>query len=190
MSEGAGSPEARVCLGVVVGVHGVRGLVRVKPFTQDPMAVADYGLVESKDGTRRFKIAATGIAKGVVICRFDGISDRDVAEALRGTELYVARTALPDIDEDEEGYYHADLIGLAAEASDGTLFGRVSEVHNFGAGDLLEIVPPDGSASFLVSFTDENVPEVDIAGGRLTLVPPEGTFGAGDGKDEEEEADE
>ena len=190
MSEGAGSPEARVCLGVVVGVHGVRGLVRVKPFTQDPMAVADYGLVESKDGTRRFKIAATGIAKGVVICRFDGISDRDVAEALRGTELYVARTALPDIDEDEEGYYHADLIGLAAEASDGTLFGRVSEVHNFGAGDLLEIVPPDGSASFLVSFTDENVPEVDIAGGRLTLVPPEGTFGAGDGKDEEGEADE
>ena len=190
MSEGTGSQAARVCLGVVVGVHGVRGLVRVKPFTQDPMAVAEYGPVETKDGARRFKIAATGVAKGVVICRFDGISDRDVAEALRGTELYVARTALPDVDEDEEGYYHADLIGLTAQAPDGTVYGRVGAVHNFGAGDLLEIVPPDGSASFLVSFTDENVPDVDIAGGRLTLVPPEGTFAAGDAKDEGEGADE
>lgn len=190
MSEGSGSQEARVCLGVVVGVHGVRGLVRVKPFTQDPMAVADYGPVETKDGKRQFKIAATGVAKGVVICRFEGISDRDVAEALRGTELYVARAVLPDVDEDEEGYYHADLIGLAAEGPEGRLFGRVSAVHNFGAGDLLEIVPPDGSASFLVSFTDENVPDVDIASGRLTLVPPEGTFGTGADKDEEGEADE
>lgn len=189
MSEGIGSQEARVCLGVVVGVHGVRGLVRVKPFTQDPMAVADYGPVETKDGKRRFKIAATGMAKGVVICRFDGISDRDVAEALRGTELYVARAALPDVDADEEGYYHADLIGLAVEGPQGHLFGRVSAVHNFGAGDLLEIVPPDGTPSFLVSFTDENVPDVDIAGGRLTLISPEGTFGAGDAEDEEGEAD-
>lgn len=169
-------PEtARVCLGVIVGAHGVRGLVRVKPFTEDPLSVADYGPVETKDGSRRFKIETTGTAKGVVICRLGGVGDRDVAEALRGTELYVDRAALPEVDE-EDGFYHADLIGLQAIGVDGKLYGQVAGVHNFGAGDLLEIARPEGGPTVLVAFTDDNVPDVDLVGGHLTLDPPEGTF--------------
>ncbi len=172
----ADKPEtARVCLGVVVGAHGVRGLVRVKPFTEDPLSVADYGPVETKDGSRRFKIETTGTTKGVVICRLGGVGDRDVAEALRGTELYVDRTVLPEVDE-EDGFYHADLIGLQAIGADGKLYGRVIGVHNFGAGDLLEIARPEGGPTVLVAFTDDNVPDVDLVGGRLTLDPPDGTF--------------
>ena len=179
----AGNPEkARVCLGVIVGAHGVRGLVRVKPFTEDPEGVAGYGPVETKDGSRRFKIKVTGATKGVVICQLEGVTDRDVAEALRGTELYVDRAALPEVDE-EEGYYQVDLIGLQAIGADGRLYGRVEAIHNFGAGDLLDIARPEGGATVLVPFTDENVPVVDIEAGRLTLDPPEGLF-------DEEEADE
>tara|TARA_R110000824_G_scaffold118960_10_gene271774 strand:- start:29949 stop:30389 length:441 start_codon:yes stop_codon:yes gene_type:complete len=140
------------------------------------MAVADYGPVSSKDGALTFKIDTTGVAKGVVICRLEGVSDRDKAEALRGTELYVDRSALPEVDEDEEGYYHADLIGLQAQGADGRVYGRVSAVHNFGAGDLLEIACPDGGPTVLISFIDENVPHVDLEAGFLTLDPPEGTF--------------
>ncbi|MDO8290942.1 MAG: ribosome maturation factor RimM [Parvibaculum sp.] len=170
----------RVCLGVIVGAQGVRGAVRVKPFTEDPMAVGDYGPVETKDGARRFKIEATGVAKGVVICKLQGITDRDVAEAMRGTELYVDREALPDVDEDEEGYYHADLIGLEARGPDGTLYGRVLSVQNFGAGDLLEIARPEDGHTVLVPFTDDNVPLVDLEAQCLTLDPPAGLFDEGE----------
>ena len=178
----AGPEKARVCLGVVVGAHGVRGLVRVKPFTEDPDGVAAYGPVETADGKRRFKIKVTGATKGVVICQLEGVTDRDMAEALRGTELYVDRAMLPEVDE-EEGYYQADLIGLQAIGADDRLYGRVVAVQNFGAGDLLEIARPEGGPTVLVPFTDDNVPEVDLEGGRLTLDPPEGLFDEG-GADE------
>lgn len=168
--------RSRICLGVIVGAQGVRGAVRVKPFTDDPMAVGDYGPVETKDKSRRFKIEATGTAKGVVICKLQGITDRDVAEAMRGTELYVDRSALPDVDEDEEGYYHADLIGLEAKGADGKLYGRVLSVQNFGAGDLLEIARPEGGHTVLVPFTDDNVPVIDLEALCLTLDPPAGLF--------------
>jgi 16S rRNA processing protein RimM len=175
-------PDAsRVCLGVVVGAHGVRGLVRVKPFTADPQAVAAYGPVETKDGTRRFRIETAGMAKDAVICKLEGVGDRDKAEAMRGTELYVDRARLPEVDE-EEGFYHADLIGLQAVGADGRDYGRVVGVENFGAGDLLEIVRPEGGPTVLVPFTDENVPIVEIEAGRLILDPPDGLF--------EEKADE
>jgi 16S rRNA processing protein RimM len=167
--------QLRVCLGVVVGSHGVRGQVRVKPFTEDPYGVAAYGPVETKDATRRFKIEATGVAKGVVICRLEGVSDRDKADAMRGTELYVARDVLPDVEE-EDGYYHTDLIGLSAISVDGKPYGRVVAVENFGAGDLLEIARTDGGQTVYVPFTDEIVPVVDIEAGCLTLDPPLGLF--------------
>jgi 16S rRNA processing protein RimM len=175
----------KVCLGVVAGAHGVRGLVRVKPFTEEPGGVAAYGPVETADGSRRFRIEATGMAKDLVICRLEGIADRDAAQALRGTELYVSRDKLPAAD-DDDGWYHADLVGLRAEGVDGRDYGRVVAVHNFGAGDLLEIAPSDGGPTVLMSFIDDNVPEVDIAGGRIVIDPPRGTF---DGGDEGEEAD-
>jgi len=180
----ASSDRNRVCLGVIVGAQGVRGAVRVKPFTEDPMAVGDYGSVETKDKSRRFKIAATGMAKGVVICKLQGITDRDAAEAMRGTELYVDRSALPEVDEEEDGYYHADLIGLEAKSADGKLYGRVLSVQNFGAGDLLEIARPTGGHTVLVPFTDDNVPVVDLEAQCLTLDPPVGLFDDGEGVDE------
>lgn len=170
------SPDAsRVCLGVVIGAHGVRGLVRVKPFTQEPEAVAAYGPVETKDGARRFKIETAGMAKDAVICKLEGVGDRDKAEAMRGTELYVDRARLPDVDE-EDGFYHADLIGLQAVGLDGRAYGKVVGVENFGAGDLLEIARPEGGMTVLVPFTGENVPSVEIEAGRLILVPPDGLF--------------
>lgn len=173
------SPDAsRVCLGVIVGAHGVRGGVKVKPFTDDPQAVAAYGPVETKDGSRRFRIETAGMAKDAVICRLEGVNDRDQAEALRGTELYVDRARLPKVDE-EEGWYYADLIGLAAVGIDGRVYGRVVGVQNFGAGDLIEVARPEGGLTVLVPFTDENVPSVDVEAGRVTLDPPGGLFEEG-----------
>lgn len=169
-------PQKRVCLGVVVGAHGVRGFVKVKPFTGEPEAVAAYGPVETKDGKRRFKIEAMGMAKEAVICRLDGVADRDAAETLRGTELYVDRARLPAVDEEEEGWYHADLIGLAAVGADGRSFGKVVGVENFGAGDLLEIARPEGGHTVLLPFTAGNVPSVEIEAGRVVIDPPEGLF--------------
>lgn len=174
----ADSQQKRVCLGVVVGVHGVRGLVKVKPFTEEPEAVAAYGPVETKDGHRRFRIEAMGRAKGVVICRLEGVGDRDKAEAMRGTELYVDRARLPETDEDE-GWYHTDLIGLEAVGADGRVYGQVVGVENFGAGDLLEIKRPEGGPTVFLPFTEENVPEVGIEAGRIVIDPPHGIFDAG-----------
>ncbi|WP_339833535.1 ribosome maturation factor RimM [uncultured Parvibaculum sp.] len=180
----ADGPQKKVCLGVVVGAHGVRGLVRVKPFTEAPEGVAAYGPVETEDGSRHFAIAAKGMVKELVLCQLDGIDDRDAAEALRGTELYVPRDRLPPADEDE-GWYHADLVGLRAIGLDGRDYGTVVGVPNFGAGDLLEIAPPGGGTTVLMSFTEANVPEVDLAGGRIVIDPPIGTFEDGDGGEAE-----
>ncbi len=175
----AEASQRKVCLGVVVGAHGVRGLVRVKPFTAAPDGVAAYGPVETADGARRFTIEAKGMVKELVLCRLAGIDDRDAAEALRGTELYVPRDRLPPAG-DDEGWYHADLVGLRAVGAGDRDYGRVVGVHNFGAGDLLEIAPVDGGATVLMGFTEANVPEVDIAGGRIVIDPPLGTFDGGD----------
>lgn len=165
----------RVCLAAVAGAHGVRGLVKLKTFTEVPGDALAYGPLEDEGGARRFEIALKGSAGGkagdLLLVRISGIEDRTAAEALRGTRLYVAREALPEIAE-EETFYHADLVGLAAVERDGTGRGRVAAVHNFGAGDLLEI-QPEGGASFLLPFTKAAVPEVDLAAGRVTIAPPE-----------------
>jgi 16S rRNA processing protein RimM len=161
-------------LGEVVGVHGVKGLVRVRPFTDEPEAVAAYGALQDERG-RRLKLEAVGRAKGVVLARIEGVADRTQAEALKGARLYVARAALPAIEE-AETYYQADLIGLLAENAEGRALGRVSAVHDFGAGDLLEIEPEAGGKrgeSLLVPFTREAVPEVDIEAGRVVVLPPD-----------------
>lgn len=161
----------RVCLGAVTGAHGVRGLVKVKPFTENPDDVAAYGPVEDEPGGRRFALAVTGRQKDAVIVRVDGVTDRDAAEALRGTRFYVARSALPEPADGE--FYHADLIGLAVVTAGGETLGRVTAMHDFGAGDLIEYVGADGKPRML-PFTEAAVPEVDIAGGRIVVDPPEG----------------
>lgn len=161
----------RVCVGVVAGAHGVRGAVRIKSFTADPKDVGRYGPVEDEGGQRKFKLSFVGTAKGVVLAKLTGITDRDQAEALRAMRLYLPREALPPPDEEE--YYHADLIGIAAVLADGTSIGTVQAVHDFGAGDCLEIARPERQP-VMVPFTRAAVPVIDIAGGRVVLDPPAG----------------
>jgi 16S rRNA processing protein RimM len=163
--------QKRVCLGVITGAQGVRGAVRIKSFTADPADIAAYGPVEDESGERRLDLRLVGAAKGVLIAKLHGVDDRDRAEALRGLRLYLAREALPPPGEDE--YYHADLIGLDAALVDGTPIGRVRAVHDFGAGDTLEIDRPEGPP-VMVPFTRAIVPIVDLDAGRLVLDPPPG----------------
>src|SRR5579871_3969404 len=129
----------RILVGAVVGAQGLSGLLRVKSFTANPADLAAYGPVEleSADGKtkRSVTLKVTGTAKGVVIVRADGIVDRTQAEALKGAQLFVARAALPAVEEDE--FYLSDLLGLAAEREDGTALGTVKAIHDYGAGEVV-----------------------------------------------------
>ncbi|RMF01629.1 MAG: ribosome maturation factor RimM [Alphaproteobacteria bacterium] len=167
-----------VLLGHVTGAHGVRGEVRIKTYTAQPLAIADYGPLQDEAGTARFTILAVRPAKQGVIARIEGVATREEAEALKGTPLYVPRAALPEIGAEAEPdtYYHADLIGLVAVSAAGSALGQVVAVHNFGAGDLLEVRPATGGASVLVPFTRAIVPEIDFEAGWMLMIPPEGLF--------------
>lgn len=171
------SAGARVCLGVVGAPHGVRGAVRIKSFTDEPAAIAGYGALEDEAGARQFKLQVISAAKGdgMIIAKLAGIADRDRAETLRGLRLYLPRAALPPPGEDE--FYYADLIGLAAMLEDGAPIGKIIAVHDFGAGDVLEIASEGsvhGGQPVLVPFTRAAVPVVDLAGHRVVIDPPEG----------------
>lgn len=166
---GARAPRL-VCVGVIVGAHGVRGAVRVKSFTAEAMDVTSYGPLSDEAGQRRFALTAIGQARGAVLARIEGVNDRDAAEAMRGVRLYVDRNLFPEPDEDE--FYQADLIGLAAERADGGRLGTVCAVSNHGAGDMVEIALEAGGTAIL-PFTKAMVPKVDLAGGRLVVDPPE-----------------
>ena len=160
-----------VTLGVIVGVHGVRGLVRVKSFTEDPDDIVAYGPLKDAAG-KSYELEVTGRAKGMLLVRLAGVSDRNAAEALKGTELQIDRDRLPEADEDE--FYHADLIGLRADMVAGECLGEVVAVQNFGAGDLLEIRVDGSRKTVLVPFNAEVVPEIDLDAGRLVIDPPAG----------------
>ena len=161
--------DTRVCLGVIAGAHGVKGLVKVKPFTETPQGLAAYGPLSDEPGGRRWTVTFKGEQKGVALLALEGVADRNAAEALKGVRLYVERDRLPPAEEDE--VYHADLIGLAAETPGGKSLGQVLAVHNFGAGDLIE-VGEDKKRSQLYPFTREVVPELDLEGGRIVIDPP------------------
>ena len=167
------APESRVCLGVIAGAHGVKGLVRVRSFTAKPQSIADYGPLQDERGERRFELELVGVSRGALIARVPGVEDRDAAEALKGMRLYVRRTDLPEPGAEE--FYEADLMGLDAVLSDGTRLGKVCAVHDFGAGANLEIEDAAGK-TVMVPFTAAAVPMVDIPGGRLVIEPPEGLF--------------
>jgi len=160
-------------MGVVGAAHGVRGAIRIKSFTDVPEAIADYGALEDESGARRFTLRVVGLAKGdgMVIAKLSAVANRDEAEALRGLRLYAPRAALPATADDE--FYHADLVGLAALREDGSELGRIIAVHDFGAGDVIEIERAEGRP-VLVPFTRAAVPVVDVAGGRVVIDPPEG----------------
>ena len=160
----------RVCIAQIGAAHGVRGEVRLKAFTEDPLSVTRYGVLESEDGKRRFEIEAARPTKDVLVVRLKGVADRDAAEALTNLQLYVPRERLPKPDDGE--FYVADLIGLSAETTKGEAFGTVKAVHNFGAGDLLEIEPANGGATIMLPFNETTVPKIDIAARKITVEPP------------------
>jgi 16S rRNA processing protein RimM len=160
---------SRVRVGVIAGVHGVRGAVRIKSFTEDPADIGYYSPVENETGSMKFRLKVTGEVKGLVIATLEGVTDRNAAEALKGTELWVARERLPKSEGDE--FLYSDLIGLVAEGTDGKRLGTVRTVADYGAGDVLDIrLEPKGD--MMVPFTRDSVPEVDVAGGRLVVIPP------------------
>lgn len=164
----------RICLGQIGAAHGVTGEVRLRSFTAEPEAITAYGPLEAEDG-RVFLIESLRRAKDHFVARIAGIADRDAAAALANTRLYVPRERLPQIAEPDE-FYHADLIGLTVVDRAGENLGTVVAVHNFGAGDLIEVHPPSGGNTQLVPFDDTHVPAVDVGAGRIVVDPPQGMF--------------
>jgi 16S rRNA processing protein RimM len=163
-----------ILLGAIIGAQGLKGEVKVKTFTETPENLGAYGPLHSADG-RRFKVVSSRAIKGdAAIVRFEGISDRSDAEELKGVQLFVHRDQLPDTQAEE--FYHADLIGLSAEDEEGRLIGKVASIHNFGAGDVIEIARADGS-DVLLPFTREFVPVVDMKSGRIVIAAPEESEG-------------
>lgn len=159
----------KICIARIGAAHGVRGEVRLWTFTEDPLAVLHYGPLTTRDGSRTFEVTKAREAKDHLVATIKGVTDRNAAEKLNRLELYIARDRLPEPDDDE--YYHADLIGLAAETTAGEPLGRVLAIHNFGAGDIIEIAPPTGS-TLLLPFSNAVVPTVDIKGGRVVIELP------------------
>jgi 16S rRNA processing protein RimM len=159
-----------VVLGAVIGAHGLKGEVKVKTFTHSPETLGAYGPLHTEDG-RRFTITHARANKpDEAIVRFAEIADRNAAESLKGTELFVSRSALPAVKDEE--FYHADLIGLRAEDGEGRMLGTVSAIHNFGAGDVIEIKRDDGD-TVMLPFTREVVPVIEIEAGRVIIAAPE-----------------
>lgn len=156
----------------IVGVHGVKGWVKLKIFGDDPDLLIDEENLSDAAGKEKFKIKKLHDHGNILLAEIEGLTDRTAAEKLRGTKIYMPRESLPEIDE-EGTFYHADLIGMTARDTEGKILGKVISVVNFGAGDLLDIKPEKG-ASFYVPFTDAIVPEVDLDKKELTVDPPPG----------------
>jgi 16S rRNA processing protein RimM len=161
---------AQICVARIGAAHGVRGAVKLWTFTEDPLAVQRYGPLSTKDGARQYEVTHAREAKDHLVATIKGVATREDAERLNGIELYIARDKLPATDEDE--YYHADLIGLAAVTTSDQPLGRVLAIHDFGAGTIIEIAPPQGP-TMLLPFTHAVVPTVDLAGGRVVIELPE-----------------
>lgn len=162
-------PENPIQLAVIGAAHGTRGEVRVKTFTGDPLALADYGMLYDAQG-KAFEVLEIRPAKTVVVVRFKGVNDRNAAEALNGTELFIDRSQLPDGELEEDEFFHTDLIGLEALDEDGTSHGVVSAVFDFGGGDLIEL-SAKGKRPMLIPFTQAAVPEIDFDQGIIRVEP-------------------
>jgi 16S rRNA processing protein RimM len=177
-SPGAG--EGKVLVARFGAAHGVRGEIKLWSFTQDPLAIVEYEPLETPDG-RSVELESVRPQKDFLVARVVGVSDRTAAEALRNVELYVSRDRLPPIEE-EATWYVSDLIGLPAQTHDGATIGTVTAVHNFGAGDVIEIASATDGQTFMLPFAADTVPEVDIAARRIVVVlPRESDDVAGDG---------
>ena len=158
----------RICLGKITGAHGIRGEVKIKSFTENARAIDAYGPLENKDGSQTFVLKVTGRIKDDLRAKIKGCDDRNMAEALRGTELYVHRDALPELSQEE--FYHTDLIGLDVKALPNLkVIGKVAAMYNFGANDIVEIKLNGSNKLEMLPFTKEYVPEIKINEGYIIV---------------------
>lgn len=165
------SKHDRVCVGAIAGAFGVQGEVRLKSFCTEPEDIAAYGPLYSEDGARSFTVRLTRPVTGGLGARLSGVATKEEGDALRGATLWVDRSKLPSLPDDE--FYHTDLIGLEVYDTGGALVGRVRSVQNFGAGDILEIFAPGRKTTLMLPFTLAVVPTVDIKAGRVVVDLPE-----------------
>jgi 16S rRNA processing protein RimM len=168
--------ENPVLMGVIGAPHGIKGQCRVKSFAGDPEALGDYGTLYAQDG-RAFDVKDIRMAKNVVVVTFDQVNDRNMAETLNGVELFIDRSQMPDEVLDEDEFYIEDLVGMDVLDSSGTRIGAVSAMHNFGAGDMVEVVSLNEngdvtSKTLMYPFTKAVVPVIDFENWAITLVPP------------------
>jgi len=164
------APSRLILVGRVAGGFGVRGELRITTFTADPLALRSYGALKREDGSPALTLTAARAVKGGVIARAKEVETKEQADALRGLGLFVPRDALPEPEEDE--FYLADLLGLDVVTAAGDRLGRIKAVQDFGGGDVLEVDPGEGRATYYLPFTREVVPEVRIAEGRVVAAPP------------------
>lgn len=169
------SSDAFVILARIGAPHGVRGAARVKLFGEDPASLVDYGPLQRSDGKGHIAIAdmRAGKTPDMMVASFDGVTSREAVVVLNGVELGLPRSLLPEVD-DEDDFYHADLIGLEVRLIDGSRFGEVLQVADYGAGDLLDVKPDRGGPSVLVPFTKAVVPEVKVREGHVVIDAPPG----------------
>ena len=169
------TPRELVCVGAIAGARGLKGEVRIKSFTAEPQGLAEYGDVFEETGEKSYSVRITGQAKGQLLARLSGVDDRNAAEALKGVRLYVEKSALPEPEEDE--FYFSDLIGLRADLAEGGTLGSILQVHDYGAGAILEIGGGE-KGIVMVPFTKAVVPLVELTAGRVVIDPPPGLLEA------------
>jgi 16S rRNA processing protein RimM len=187
MSKGPATPGSLVLMGTIGAAQGLRGEVRVKSYTEDPLAIGEYGTLYDVGGNP-FEVLDIRPHKNMAVMRFRGINDRNAAEALNGTDLYVDRDSLDDEDLDEDEFFYADLEGLDVRDAEGNNWGTISAIFDFGAGDILELTK-DGKRTQLIPFTEASVLEIDFEGGSILIDPiaaglinPDGDDDEGEGK--------
>jgi len=163
--------DNRILMGKIGAAHGIKGEVRITTFTAEPEAIASYGPLETDRPGLTVTIETARLNKNVLVARLKDVRDRNAAELLNGVSLFVDRDRLPD-PEDEDDFYHTDLIGLDARLDSGVSIGEVSALLNYGAGDLLEVRDPRSGDTFLYPFTKAVVPTIRIADGYLVISPP------------------
>ena len=160
------STPAKICLGAIVGVHGIRGEVKVKSFTAEEKGLTQYGPLTDQTGSRKFELKIVGHSKDLLRVKVKGVEDRTTAEGLIGTGLYIERNLLPELEEEE--FYHSDLIGLMALSESGEKVGVVNAIYNFGAGDIIELKTQENRLEML-PFTKAYVPTVNLKDGFIIV---------------------
>lgn len=161
----------RILIGEIATAHGIKGLVKLRSFAGDESLFGSAALYTDETSGRTISLTLKNALKGDWLAEVQGVADRNAAELLRGTKLYIERDALPETDDGE--YYIEDLKGFKVTGKDGKDIGTISGIENYGASDLMDIKPRTG-ANFYLPFTDDIVLDVNLDDGVITVDMPEG----------------